>query len=377
MRLGFFDWLINAFTYPIRVSFEWVFRSVLKPVLESVVVPIFSIIVGSCSGLILTLIKWLLNELGVFFKSSIVDTFLKFIILMYNSILDNEIINMMKWTPINFFISGTNDINKMNASSNPYIMALKAMKDGVMPTALIIFSLIVMIELFQITIRTEGMRNSGFEAPFKLMVKVAICKIVLDNTQMILEAIFNTAVKLINDIQPAMSGAGKAIFGGDAKNQLMQLDFTTLLIMLMQCILFYVFFQLVMLTVPFMLMGRMVEMYIYIILSPLPFATLANTEMSSIGKSFIKNFIATSLQVTVMYVTVVVFSFGFNLLVFGNSSYSGTVDIATSFASIGGMGAAGLALAIGVTIKPLFYAVFLAMTLSSANKYARVICGMG
>lgn len=48
----------------------------------------------------------------------------------------------------------------------------------------------------------------------------------------------------------------------------------------------FVFVKVVMLVVPFVLFGRVMEMYVYITLAPLPFATFASQELSQIGKNF-------------------------------------------------------------------------------------------
>ncbi len=296
---------------------------------------------------------------------------------IFKSLIDDEIIKMFAWTPINFFNAGSSNVT--TTTGNPYFMSIEVMRDGVMPTAMVIFSLIILIELFQITVRTEGMRNSGFETPFKLMIKVAICKILLDNTQMVLEAIFSTTTSMFIDVQAAAKVASQEAFNNpEVETTLYNCPWYGLIFIFLQFGIQWLFVKIVMCVVPFILFGRVMEMYVFISLAPIPFATFASQELSQIGKNFLKQFIGISLKVVVMYIILVVFSDMMMLMIFGNSHDFASGILNTIIGMFSGpvafwVGVGQIALEGGV--KPLIFAIMLLMSIMGSDKYVKAITG--
>jgi hypothetical protein len=67
-----------------------------------------------------------------------------------------------------------------------YNCAKTLQEDAAKPLGCIILGLVFMWELYNITIRNEGMNNMGWMIPFKAMFKIVVCKTVLDNIGLIL-----------------------------------------------------------------------------------------------------------------------------------------------------------------------------------------------
>ncbi|MDR1150173.1 MAG: hypothetical protein LBJ93_00890 [Clostridiales bacterium] len=320
---------------------------------------------------------------------------------------NDELLNMLKWTPLNYYAKGdpsyrigsvinteiigkfptseddiqnTTHVVSENDVQNPYFFSLRIMKQGIMPTALTIFALIVMLELFQIATKTEGMRNSGFEAPFKLMFKVAICKIVLDNTQMILEAIFNAGAELVDKImnidQGLIAPVDDSSWDG-FRATLMKFDWFTMLMLCLQLLVQCGLFKAANLFIPFLVFGRVLEMYIYIALAPIPFSTFASQELNQIGKNYVKSFISISLRVVVIYLIVIIYSLMMNIVSFdyGNlvalEGLRALIIQALQYSPYAALGV----LAVTVCAKPLIFFMMLLMSIMSADKYTNRVCG--
>mgnify|MGYP007035336302 CR=1 FL=1 len=392
MQLGLFSTIANAVGKAIAkvvgTIIEPMFRIIISMFMDVILEPLLSVILHS--GLLGTVIDLLFNiiilgvqllwnSLGL--QEPAANAIINSANGIFKSMAGGEIINMMAWTPINFFNKGSSDITTTTA--NPYFLSLKLMTDGVMPTAMIIFSLIVLIELFQITVRTEGMRNSGFETPFKLMIKVAICKILLDNTQMVLEAIFITGTDLFKRLLNVATTLENQFNASTIKADLMKLPWYAIGVLYIQMGVQWLFIKIVMLVVPFLLFGRIMEMYIYITLAPIPFATFASQELSQIGKTFLKQFIGMSLKISVMYIIILVFSDMMFLMIFGTAEFSAGIFM-DSFnwiirgASTGNMlffyiGLGEIAITLGV--KPLIFAIMLLLAMMGSDKYVRAITG--
>lgn len=346
---------------------------ILKAVKNS---SVLGILVKFVIDVVLLILEWVFWYTGL--KEVMADGVIKAADGIFKSLIDDAIVNMFAWTPINFFNAGSSNVT--TTTGNPYFMSIAVMKDGIMPTAMIIFSLIILIELFQITVRTEGMRNSGFETPFKLMIKVAICKILLDNTQMVLEAIFSTTTSMFFQVKKAAEIASKDMFkAGNIKTSLMNAPWYALGTIFIQFGIQWILVKVVMCVVPFVLFGRVMEMYVYIALAPIPFATFASQELSQIGKNFLKQFIGISLKVVAMYIILVVFSDMMVLMIFGNANDFATALVnGISLMLIGGpvtfaIGLGQIALQGGV--KPLIFAIMLLMSIMGSDKYVKAITG--
>ncbi len=316
-----------------------------------------------------------------------VDSIIKSVGKMYDTMKGGYVVEMLGWTPINFFVGGKDSEVKEGVMNNPYFASLHLMKEGIMPVAMTIFSLVVLVELFQLTVRTEGMRNSGFESPFKLMLKVAICKILLDNTQMVLESIFSlgyetysklvTAAKGISLADGAQWDSIRVVLLGDGKTY-PGVDWFTLLMLWLQMLVQLGCIKVVMMIVPFFVFGRMAELYICITLAPIPFATFASQEFSQVGKNFLKQFIGISLRGAVMFVIIVLFCLLATIMTFDMTNVDAISHLVTLVANTiywsGPWAGVGVFLAM-IGFKPIIFSVFLLMTIANSEKYTKLITG--
>lgn len=387
MQLGLMSTIANAVGKAIAkvvgVIVEPILKILVDIVFQSFLMPVLNLGLGIWRPFLLALITLVLNltdilldELGV--KELLINGVIKAADGIFKAIGAGPIVDMLGWTPINFFDQGSSNVT--TSLANPYYMSIRFMKEGVMPTAMIVFSLIILIELFQITVRTEGMRNSGFETPFKLMVKVAICKILLDNTQMVLEAIFNTGTNLFFGLKRVLSGTTiYSVNDPSIRNALEQAKWYALVFIFLQMGIQFVFVKVVMLVVPFVLFGRVMEMYVYITLAPLPFATFASQELSQIGKNFLKQFIGISLKVVAMYIVLLSFTSMMLFLIFGEAQ-DVSIAITTLIVQLCSGGIVGFWVAVGKLaleggVKPLIFAIMLLMSIMGTDKYVKAITG--
>ena len=98
--------------------------------------------------------------------------------------------------------------------------------------------------------------------------------------------------------------------------------------------------------------GRMIEMYVLIAISPIPAATIPNSDASSIAKNFLKTFMAVCLQGAIIFLIVSMFGIIVNSV---GISVDG-VEFTKSLFSI------------------LGYALVLVISLFSTGKWAKSIC---
>lgn len=227
----------------------------------------------------------------------------------------NRIINM-----ISNVTSVGNDLIKTPDTFNSTIYngIVKIQQNVIMPIALVILAIFLLLELQSVTTRADNMGDRGFEIPFKIMIKFVLCKVALDSTPLILSAIFNVTQDIIVNVNGILSGvAGVDI--GNAKETITQLvnnaDFLEKILIMINVLIINIINFLSNILITAIMYGRMIEMYIYIGISPLPMATIPNTEQSSIAKNFLRSFTATSIQGILICISLAIMGILFNQIV--------------------------------------------------------------
>lgn len=185
-----------------------------------------------------------------------------------------------------------------------YQGVLSIMENGVMPVAYVLLGLIFMIELYNITVRTEGMYNAGFEIPFKTMFKLIVCKMVVDSTPLIMGAIYEISETIMSGIGTAFSsGAAEVVLDMAVVTQVIEdMDFATRLLTAVQVFMIWLIFKFAYIAMLIIIVGRMVEIYVYLAIAPLPIATIPNSETSGIAKNFVKSFAAVCIQGVLIFI---------------------------------------------------------------------------
>ncbi|MDY6228815.1 MAG: CD0415/CD1112 family protein [Clostridium sp.] len=191
-------------------------------------------------------------------------------------------------------------------------------KNVITPIALVVLAIFLLIELQAVTTRTDNMGERGFEIPFKIMIKFAICKVVLESTPLILSAIFNVTQDIIINMNTYLSGSA-AFNTGNAEETIRQLvnnsEFLEKVLIMLNVFIINIVSLISGILVTAITYGRMIEMYIFIGIAPLPMATIPNAEHSSIAKNFLKSFTAVSIQGVLICLTFAIMKILFNEIV--------------------------------------------------------------
>lgn len=202
---------------------------------------------------------------------------------------------------INEILTGVNSGNNIliqspeSYNSTLYSGIISIMQGAAMPIAYSILGLLCMLELYNITIRTEGMNGNSFEIPFKTMFKIVVCKIFVDNTPLILNTIYSLSNSIIGNINGVVNNELIADIE-IIREMLEQMDIMTLAINAIQVTIIWLLFKFCSMVISVIIVARMVEIYIYMAIAPIPLATVPNAEISSVAKNFIKSFAAVCVQ---------------------------------------------------------------------------------
>lgn len=240
--------------------------------------------------------------------------------------MQNVILGLFEWLIELLDFSGTASsmLGGTLSSLMPgfYSIATALSTSAIMPLAYTVLALFMLLELAKVSVRVEsagGGFQTGAEAIFKVLLKMALCKLVLDNTPQLLTAIHNTFGSLIGGLSGSVSGSVDLSAIQAEIEGIGLFDGLAIFIFSFLCILVagaaFVIAQII-------IMARAVEIYLFVAVAPLPLATLPNEEMSGIGKNFLKSFAAIGLQGILLWLVL-----QFLPQIFSNVGFGGHVGI--------------------------------------------------
>lgn len=243
-----------------------------------------------------------------------------------------------------------------NFNEGVYSACLAINTYAIKPVSSVVLALFFMLELYNVVIRTDLNGIRGVEIPFKTMFKIAVCKMMIDSSSDIMKGIYDAMNGIMinaNSISFASStadlgvdsveGAVSAILGGMPE----------LMIIACQVLIITLLISATSIIVQLILVGRMIEIYVYLAVAPLPMVTLANQDQSSIGKNFLKSFVAVCLQGTLIVIVIKLFG-----------ALMGSIDASSL----------GVATISGLLWRAAGYCLLLIIALFSCGKWAKSIC---
>ncbi len=185
-----------------------------------------------------------------------------------------------------------------------YNGVMSIMDNAVMPIAYILLGLLFMLEIYNITIRTEGMNHFGFEIVFRTMFKIVLIKLVIDSTPLIMSAIYAISTEIIGSIGGIFTGGMNSInYDSVALEEYIDgLKILQQTLVAAQVLIIWIVYKFSIIIVQVIMIGRMFEIYIHLAIAPLPLATLPNTELSGVAKNFLKSFAAVSIQGVIIFI---------------------------------------------------------------------------
>lgn len=208
-----------------------------------------------------------------------------------------------------------NENFQLAAEVDKYVLGLggdalafaKAVWDISMILAAVVFAIVACFELYTIAVRTEarGGPMGSAEVVFKLLFKVAVCLIMLQVSFDVLVNLYLTTNSLTEAIGSITYGTklAKDVIDTDVVVDALPGGFDNVLPFLCALVVLLLSWAAKIAAV-LLIMLRLVQVYLYLAVSPIPLATFPSQELSQIGKSFLKQFVAVGLQGTLIYLVV-------------------------------------------------------------------------
>ncbi len=169
----------------------------------------------------------------------------------------------------------------------------------VVPVAGLIITFVLTYELITMIIDRNNLHDFDTFTIFKWIFKAFVAVYLVTHTFDITIAIFELGQHIVQQSAGIISGSTSVDFAaalGDVQAQLDVMGIGELIGLLVETLLLKITTPILSLCVMLVLVGRMIEIYIYCSVGAIPFATMTNREWGQMGQNYLRGLAALGLQ---------------------------------------------------------------------------------
>ena len=190
---------------------------------------------------------------------------------------------------------------------------IRALSENViMPIAGMIISFVLCYELITMVIEKNNMHEFDTSVFFRFLFKACIAVLLLSHTFDITMAVFDVGNHVVSRAGGLIT-ARTSIDVGPTIQTMFNNEFSTmevgeLLGLALETSIISICMKIMSVLITVILFGRMIEIYLYVSVSPIPYATLTNREWGSMGTNYIKGLLALAFQGFFIMVCVAIYA---------------------------------------------------------------------
>lgn len=205
------------------------------------------------------------------------------------------------------------DVGKTPQDWNSGVFSLiQSLSDNVIiPIAGIIITFVLCYELISMIMEKNNMHDFDTFNIFKWIFKVFVATYLVTHTFDITMAIFELSQYVVQQSAAIISGDAAINFEtalGDLTAQLETMGMGELFGLLVETVLIKITTPILSVCIMLVLVGRMVEIYIYCSIGAIPFATMANREWGQMGNNYLRGLVSLGLQGFFIMVCLAIYS---------------------------------------------------------------------
>ena len=177
-------------------------------------------------------------------------------------------------------------------NSGVFSMIENLSENVMIPIAGMIISAILCYELITMVMDKNNMHEVGSEFFFRYLIKACVAVLLLSYTFDITMAIFDVGNHIVTRAGGIISGSTSIDVTDTLQtmfdSQLDTMGIGELIGLGIETMIVSLCMKIISLLITVMLYGRMIEIYLYVSVAPVPFATFSNREWGGIGNNYIK-----------------------------------------------------------------------------------------
>ncbi|NCE65684.1 hypothetical protein D1159_14140 [Pseudoflavonifractor sp. 524-17] len=181
----------------------------------------------------------------------------------------------------------------------------------VVPIAGMVLTFVLCYELINMIIERNNLHDFDSFTIYKWIFKTFVAVYLVSHTFDITMAIFELGQVMVRRSAGLITGSTSVDFAlalGDVEAQLGAMGTGELFGLMMETLLLRVTMPILSLCVMLVLVGRMVEIYIYCSVGAIPFATMTNREWGQMGSNYLRGLVALGLQGFFIIVCVAIYA---------------------------------------------------------------------
>jgi hypothetical protein len=196
----------------------------------------------------------------------------------------------------------------------------------IIPIAAIIITYVLCYELITMVIEKNNMHEFDTSFFFRYLFKACIAVMLLSRTSDIVMAIFDVGGEMVNQAAGTITDSTSLDVGSTIQSmfssQLSTMEIGELIGLGIETMFCSFCMKIMSVLITVILYGRMIEIYLYVSVAPVPFATLVNREWGGIGSNYIKGCIALAFQGFFIMVCVAVYAVLINAVAVSDNLHS-------------------------------------------------------
>ena len=181
----------------------------------------------------------------------------------------------------------------------------------ILPIAGLVLTFVMTYELIQMLLEKNNMHDIDTWMFFKYFFKMWVAVYLVSHTFDITMAVFDLAQYAVNQASGVIAGSTaldihSVITGIDEKLEVMELS--ELLVLTLETMIVSFGMKLMAVLITVIVYVRMIEIYLYTSVAPIPFATMSNREWGQIGTNYLKGLFALAFQAFLIMVCVAIYA---------------------------------------------------------------------
>ena len=175
----------------------------------------------------------------------------------------------------------------------------------IMPIAGIIITFVLCYELITMLTERNNMHEIDTWMFFKYFVKMWIAVYLVSHTFTITMAVFDVGQHVVNSATGVITGSTSIDITAaiaDLDTTLEAMEIGQLVVIAIETLLVSLCMKIMSVLITVILYGRMIEIYIYTSIAPIPFATMTNREWGQIGTNYFRGLFALAFQLSLIHI---------------------------------------------------------------------------
>ena len=216
-------------------------------------------------------------------------------------------------------------------NANIFSMIQTLSENVIVPIAGLVITYVLCYELISMVTEKNNMHDVDTSMFFKWVFKAFVAVYLVTHTFDITMAVFDMAQHVVSGAAGVIGGSTEidvAAALASMQDGLDAMEIPELLLLVMETSLVSLCMKIMSVLITVILYGRMIEIYLYCSVSPIPFATMTNREWGQIGNNYLKSLFAIGFQGFLIMICVGIYAVLVNNMIIADNLHSAIFSLA-------------------------------------------------